>query len=153
MERAYCADSRPQYTSSSAPIAARRDVSLMMTANLFPSEGRGTRNVGGRGTGRIARHRVRPIASAASTCPLGTDWKPARKISAWYADVWTARARTAYVSPAEGSRDLRTKGSQKNANRIITSAGGPRTMSTYTEAGHARMGWRGRRAHPTKKPQ
>ena len=76
----------------------------------------------------IVRAGDMPSERAASVCPRGTAWIPARIVSAMYAAATRARARLAgpYLP---GTRKSRAMGTAKPTAIRVTIAGTPRSSS------------------------
>ena len=75
---------------------------------------------------------VRPIASAASYCPLITDWRPPLTFSAKYAALKSVYPVTMAASSAISIPAGKNRGKMLEKKNSIVISGTPRTDSMYT---------------------
>ncbi len=119
--------------------------------NWVTSEGIMFFSACGRITKRMPCAPERPSAVAASTCPRGTDWMPARTISPRYAASKITNAASA--TPNSGIVVLSTIGMMNHIQKITMTSGTPRKNSTYRTAGVRIHHCGARRAIPMKMPR
>src|SRR5262245_24802569 len=137
--------------TSMYPMIEASDVSLTRMMNCVTSDGSMFRTACGRMTARIVVPYRSPVASAASTCPRGTDWMPARMISPRYAASNTTNATRA--TQYWGS-DTPVAMGMKNQNQKTTiTSGTPRMTWTYRDAGKWSHEWLDSRAMATPIPR
>ncbi len=82
------------------PMTNSSDVSLISSTNSLVSGGMMIRNACGSTTETVVHSGDMPSERAASSCPFGTAWMPARNVSAMYAAATMIRAsRPAPICP------------------------------------------------------
>src|SRR5690348_3070400 len=113
---------------SMKPMMEASDVSLKRTMNWVTSEGIMFLRAWGRITNTMVWVPVRPTAVAASACPRGTDWTPARTISPRYAASKITKAVRATQNSGMGRRN--TMGTTNHIQKITMTRGTPRKNST-----------------------
>ncbi|MNN80101.1 hypothetical protein D3C81_1968020 [compost metagenome] len=82
---------------------ARMDEFFTRFKNWLPMEGVAILMAWGKITWNMVWLYVRPVARAASLCPLGMDWIPARIHSAIKAAVYTVRPKVPDTNPSKGT--------------------------------------------------
>ena len=92
--------SRPFLRMSASASCETSEESLSIEMNSFPIAGRTTFTVWGRMTWMNVCVLVIPSAVAASLCPFGMAWMPARTISPMYAPKQMDRAMIAAIMPS-----------------------------------------------------